>query len=459
MSDAGAVRAFRMATHREGEVEPRLVAMRDFLANASDAEVVRNRGLIESQIQAVATQQPETAARMLADVLGRDPRGHYARAVDAVLRWWVVQPGSDFAETWTTLEKALEAGPRPLERALLDVLGGLDPRAPVRRWRVAATTRVLDCLEERFEQPARHPDHDLWRLLPVVAPPGAPGTRAEWVCVIGDRAAARGAEAAARTCYRLAFEQGCSAAAPRLAHRLAVEGHRELTGGDPERAVRYLYEAAMLDPDHAEYRELHRAAVAARDGGAAAGVRPGTAAALVVAAAELLERGDDAGAVRLLRRGLPGAGGAPGPGGTSGGDATGGAGPDDAGHEPHVVDEPYADTWPARLLLGTLEGDDSMVCGAARDLLRRYGAGWVRRTPLGPGLVLHRVTRADPELAAALLEASPAELREGRLGRAIATTAAYRILALGVRDLGAGRPEAARTRADLAERLLAGDEA
>lgn len=305
MSDAGAVRVFRTATHREGGVEPRLVAMRDFLANASDAEVARNRGLIESQIEAVAAQQPETAARMLAEVLGRDPQGRYPRAVDAVLRWWVVQPGDGFTETWNTLERALANGPRPLERALLDVLGGLDPRAPVRHWRVAATTRVLERLEERFEQPSRHPDHDLWRLLPVVAPPGAPTGRGDWACVLGDRAAARGDEAEARTCYRLAFEQGYAAAAPRLAHRLAVEGHRELSAGDPARAVRFLYEAAMLDPDHAEYRELHRAAVAARDGGPAAGARPGSAAALFTEAVELLERGDDMGAVRLLRRGLP----------------------------------------------------------------------------------------------------------------------------------------------------------
>ncbi|MEU0933170.1 hypothetical protein [Embleya sp. NPDC005971] len=432
MSDAGAVRAFRSATHREDGVEPRLVAMRDFLANASDAEVARNRGLIESQIEAVAAQQPQTAARMLADVLARDPQGRYARAVDAVLRWWVVQPGNGFAETWGTLERALADGPRPLERALLEVLGGLDPRAPVRHWRVAATTRVLECLEERFEQPCRHPEHDLWRLLPVVAPPGAPTGRGDWVCVLGDRAAARGAEAEARTCYRLAFEQGCAAAAPRLAHRLAVEGHRELAGGDPGRAVRFLYEAAMLDPDHAEYGELHRAAVAARDGRPAAGTRPGSAAALVSAAAELLERGDDMGAVRLLRRGL---------------------------REAEDAAGPQPDSWPVRLLLGALEDHDAMVAGAARDLFERHGAAWARRTPLGPGLVLHRVTRVDPELAAALVESLPAELRAGRLGRAVSTAAAYRILASGVRALGAGRPEVARARADLAERLLDGDEA
>ncbi|MET7299850.1 hypothetical protein [Embleya sp. NPDC005575] len=432
MSDAGAVRAFRMATHREGGVEPRLVAMRDFLANASDAEVARNRGLIESQVEAVATQQPETAARMLADVLARDPQGRYPRALDAVLRWWVVQPGDNFAETWSTLEQALANGPRPLERALLEVLGALDPRAPVRHWRVAATTRVLECLEQRFEQPSRHPDHDLWRLLPVVAPPGAPTGRGDWACVLGDRAAARGEETEARTCYRLAFEQGCAAAAPRLARRLAVEGHRELVGGDPSRAVRFLYEAAMLDPDHAEYGELHRAAVAARDGRPAAGTRPGSPAALVLAAADLLERGDDMGAVRLLRRGLREA------------EDTGG---------------PHPDTWPVRLLLGALEDHDAMVASAARDLFERYGTAWSRRTPLGPGLVLHRVTRADPELAAALVESLPPELRAGRLGQAVSTAAAYRILASGVRALGAGRPEVARARADLAERLLDGDEA
>ncbi|MGC0420871.1 hypothetical protein [Embleya sp. AB8] len=533
MSDAGAVRAFRMATHREGEVEPRLVAMRDFLANASDAEVVRNRGLIESQLQAVATQQPETAARMLADVLGRDPQGRYPRGVDAVLRGWVVQPGNGFADTWTTLERALANGPRPLERALLDVLGELDPRAPVRHWRVAATERVLACLEERFAQPSRHPDHELWRLLPVVAPFGAPIAHADWVCVLGDRAAARGDEAEARTCYRLAFEQGCAVAAPRLAHRLAIEGHRELVDGDPARAVRFLYEAAMLDRDHAEYRDLHRAAVAVRDGGPAVGARPGPAVALVLEAAELLDRGDDMGAVRLLRRGLralgadgarPGGGdgsnaagseragpaggngarpaggegtgprrdGGSRPGGVDGsgfvgGDGSGGAGRDrtvlgDApgsgsgggiggsgggfggsglgrGGGRRAEHQAYADTWPARLLLGAVEGDDVLVAGAARDLLERFGDGWARRTPLGPGLVLHRVTRADPELAAALLDALPAELRTGRLGRAVGTAAAYRILASGVRALGAGRPDLARARADLAERLLAGDEA
>ncbi|MFF7244293.1 hypothetical protein ACFZBU_10390 [Embleya sp. NPDC008237] len=434
MSDAGAVRAFRSATHREGGVEPRLVAMRDFLANASDVEVARNRGLIESQVEAVATQQAETAARMLADVLARDPQGRYPRAVDAVLRWWVVQPGDGFVETWSTLEQALANGPRPLERALLEVLGGLDPRAPVRHWRVAATSRVLERLEERFEQPSRHLDHDLWRLLPVVAPPGAPTGRGDWACVLGDRAAARSEETEARTCYRLAFERGCAAAAPRLAHRLAVEGHRELVGGDPGRAVRFLYEAAMLDPDHAEYGELHRAAVAARDGRPAAGTRPGSAAALVPAAAELLERGDDMGAVRLLRRGLREA------------EDTDAGGPD-------------PDMWPVRLLLGALEDHDAMVAGAARDLFERHGAAWSRRTPLGPGLVLHRVARADPELAAALVESLPAELRSGRLGRAVSTAAAYRILASGVRALGAGRPEVARARADLAERLLDGDEA
>ncbi|MGW1994253.1 hypothetical protein [Embleya sp. NPDC001921] len=449
MSDAGAVRAFRTATHREGGVEPRLVAMRDFLANASDAEVARNRGLIESQVEAVAAQQPETAARMLAEVLGRDPQGRYPRAVDAVLRWWVVQPGDGFTETWNTLERALANGPRPLERALLDVLGGLDPRAPVRHWRVAATTRVLERLEERFEQPSRHPDHDLWRLLPVVAPPGAPTGRGDWACVLGDRAAARGDDAEARTCYRLAFEQGYAAAAPRLAHRLAVEGHRELSAGDPARAVRFLYEAAMLDPDHAEYRELHRAAVAARDGGPAAGARPGSAAALFTEAVELLERGDDMGAVRLLRRGLPDA--------EADADARAAAGGAKAGG---AAGRPHPDTWPVRLLLGALEDHDAMVAGAARDLFERYGAAWSRRTPLGPGLVLHRVTRVDPELAAALVESLPPELRAGRLGRAVSTAAAYRILALGVRALGAGRPESARARAELAERLLTGgDEA
>ncbi|WP_406286412.1 hypothetical protein [Embleya sp. NBC_00896] len=427
MSDAGAVRAFRMATHREGGVEPRLVAMRDFLANASDAELERNRGLIESQIEAVATQQPETAARMLADVLARDPRGRYPRGVDAVLRWWAVQPSNGFADTWDALDKALETGPRPLERALLDVLGGLDARAPAPRWRVAATARVLERLEERFEQPSRHPDHDLWRLLPMIAPPGAPSTRGEWVCVIGDRAAARGDEAEARTCYRLAFEQGCAAAAPRLAHRLAVEGHRELAAGDAVRAVRFLYEAAMLDPDHAEYRELHLAAIAARDG-RPGGARAGSAVALVADAAELLDRGDDMGAVRLLRRGLA---------------------------DPAQDDR----TWPARLLLGALEGDDAMVAGAARDLVELHGDAWARRTPLGPGLVLHRVTRADPELAATLVEKLPPDLRAGRLARAVSTAAAYRILAAGVRALGAGRPDEARARAERAERLLGGDEA
>jgi hypothetical protein len=430
MSDAEAVRAFRTATHREGEVEPRLVAMRDFLAHASDAELHRNRPLIESQIEAVATRQPETAARMLADVLARDPHGPYPRAVDAVLRWWAVQPvhpTHGFADTWDVLERALAETARPLERALFDVLDGIDPRAPVRHWRVAATRRVLERLEERFEQPWRHFDHDLWRLLPTIAPPGAPTARGDWACVLGDRAAARGDEREARTSYRLAFEQGCAAAAPRLAHRLAIEGHRELAGGDAARAARLLYEAAMLDPGYAEYRELHAAATAVRDGRPAAGARAGIAAGLVADAADLLDRGHDVAAVRLLRRGLD-----------------------------RVDADPGG--WAVRLLLGVLDGDDALVARAARDLVERHGSAWVGRTPVGAALVLNRVTRADPELAAVLVENLPQRVRSGSLARAVSTAAAYRMLAEGVRALGAGKPDLARARADRAERLLGDDD-
>jgi len=425
MSDAGAVRASWTATHREGDVEPRVVAMRDFLANATNAELARNRRLIESQIEAVATQQARTAAHMLVDVLARDTQGRYPRAIDAVLRWWAVQPDDGFRHTWDLLDGALDTGPRTLERALLDVLGGLDPRAPTVRWRVHATTRVLERLEERFDHPSRHPEHDLWRLLLVVRPPGAPTARADWVCVMGDRAAARGDQDEARACYRLAFEQGCGAAAGRLAHRLAVEGHRASTAGDAARAVRFLYEAAMLDPGHTEYATLHAAAIAARDGTTAA-MPPDSAAGLIGDAAALLRAGDEAAATRLLRRGL---------------DAIA----DDAG------------AWAVRLVLGALEGDDATLVDAARELLRLHGARWARCTPLGPGLVLHRVTRADPELAAAMLDNLPAELRSGRLADAVREAAAYRILASGVRALGMGKPDLARTLADRAERLLAAD--
>jgi hypothetical protein len=325
------------------------------------------------------------------------------------------------------LDHALADSVRPLERALLDVLGGIDPRAPVRHWRVAATRRVLERLEERFEQPSRHPDSDLWRLLPLVAPAGAPTARGDWACVMGDRAAARGDEREARTCYRLAFEQGCAAAAPRLAHRLAIEGHRELAGGDAVRAVRLLYEAAMLDPDYAEYRELHAAATAVRDGRAASGPRVGVAAGLVGDAADLLDRGHDVAAVRLLRRGLD-----------------------------RVDADPGG--WAVRLLLGVLDGDDALVVRAARELVERHGTAWVRRTPVGAALVLNRVTRADPELAAVLVEHLPREVRSGALARAVGTAAAYRMLAAGVRALGAGKPDLARARAERAERLLGDDD-
>lgn len=426
MSDAGAVRALWTTTDREGDVEPRLVAMRDFLANATDAELVRNRRLIESRIEAVATRQARTAAHMLSDVLARDPHGRYPRAVDAVLRWWAVQTDDKFRQTWDLLDDALDAGPRTLERALLDVLGGLDPRAPSARWRVRATRRVLERLEERFAHPCRHLDHDLWRLLLVVRPSGAPTARADWVCVMGDRAAARGDPDEARACYRLAFEQGCGAAAGRLAHRLAVEGHRACAAGDAARAVRLLYEAAVLDPRHTEYAALHAAAIAARDGTAAATAPPASAAGLVRDAAALLRAGREPAAARLLRRGL---------------DVIGG----DTG------------AWAVCLVLGTLEGDDAMVVDAARDLLRLHGAGWARCTPVGPGLVLQRVTRTDPELAATMLEHLPAELRSGRMVRAVKTAAAYRILASGVRALGMGKPDLARALVGRAERLLAAD--
>lgn len=396
------------------DVQPVLAAIRELLARGDDDELSRRRESVQSGLVAAAAAEPDESVRLMAQVGWRcDIDDRVARDV---LAHWLRRPdAATFAATWGPVTGLLTQS-----ADLCAWLVGAVPTAPA-EFRQPAMEHLTGLLDEQFDKyQFSGASSPVWRVAYALGP----ATRAEWFCLLGDRAAERGDDTAAADRYQAADRFGGKGIPERLerlhdlaAHRLlraGVTAPAKLKGtGTPSSYRQLLMAAAAVlrgEPAEAPIRELDRV-----------DDERWRASTRLVNALDLLQRGDPESARRHL-------------------------GP--------VVDSPADHDLAinARLVIGALDGDDGKITDAARELHARHGAGWPARSLVAPTTVLMAVSRNDPELLPELIDDTSAELDALRIA------ATGLVLARAAEALLHGEPEQTRRLITQAGGLLAGAE-
>jgi len=423
---------------RPSSAEDDLRALRDLLAADTAEEIRASRPRLGGRLASVAAEKPATAVHVLFDVLEADPGFVHTAAMTDVVRGWLCgSPEESLPVTGDRLAALLDRHGADLIGCLERALDQRTVRRLSHRTRVLLTRRALAAIDA---EPESGGAETAWTLLLRVEPSGAPATRGEWWCVLGDRAARDGAGERAVRRYVAAVGAGCRAAEPRLAHALMARGRRLLSGGDADAAHRAFTEALRLADDP---RTRLLAAVSALladprpagEQGWRAHLERATATAETATMARLwtgvgyVITGDRARAVTALRAA--------------------------AKRPPDAVSET------ALLLLGLVDDAPGLAAGA-RALIDRYGARWHRYCPVDPGglfaaVLAPDVAAADPDLAGDLARALPAAPSpDGAPGRLLA---AHRMLAAASGAAARNDHDSARHWLETAEWLLGADRA
>ncbi|WP_067547234.1 hypothetical protein [Nocardia crassostreae] len=355
-----------------------LAGIRAFLAEAED-EIGPNRILLQSRLIETAASYPDESLRLLADASWwcdiEEATAH------RVFTCWLHRPDpATFPATWTAA-----AGMLTQSSALRMWLANTvrDPDSVVSpEFRALARTHLTAVVDDRFDQyEFKGATSPVWQLLHALGPTG----RADWFCLLRDRAAADHR-------YELADRFGGKGIRDRKQRLHDFAAHRRLRTGttDPDK---------LRGPSTpSEYRHLLLAAAALMRGESAArhlteAKRDGTdrlqPSAHLLTALESLRTGNRADARTHLTALLD--------------------------HPPRSASDTDI-LANANILLGALARNDRQIAEAARTLHTRHGAAWPAHALVQPTTVLSAVARAEPELLSTLLTAASGESNRSHAG-------------------------------------------
>ncbi|WP_062992970.1 hypothetical protein [Nocardia anaemiae] len=387
----------RKLEQADAEPEPaerarRIVAtIHEFLALGEDRELSAERVRLFARADEVAELAPDAAVRLFARLTGFFGL-HESRAHLVLTAWLNAPEATTFAQTWAAANEILSESQDLavwLSNTVRAAGAGVAPE-----FLTLARTHLVELVDADFRayefSGATSP---VWMLMSALGPSNRP----DWFLHFGDRAAERGDEAEAARRYELADRFGAGDRARNRLRRLY------------DLAAYHRLRQGITTPDKVKgpgtpspYRHLALATAAVMDGRSPTasltevirhGGRDLQPLAKFLAALTCLRAGDRDTTHAQLRELSA------------------------ALSESPVLDEDVALGANVRLVLGALEEDDELIVSGARELVRRFGAGWPELSMVEAATVLTAVARRDARLLPELLGSGNLHDAGGRLDR------------------------------------------